>query len=165
MVMDQFKAFVEEEGGWRVINGKEARGGVSEPVVQRLFYGIVTHYCRANDIDASGEVQTGSGLVDFKFSKGYSRRALTEVKLARNPNLLHGVKVQVPTYCKSSRLRFAYLGVVLYSDGDIKHFENAREAVATINRRGHLQIHLFSIDARPKESASKRKVGSGTSLE
>ena len=157
VIVGEFKSYIEDEGGWMVINGKQSHGGVNEPTVQRLFHGIVMHYCRANDIDSSPEVQTGSGLIDFKFSAGYRHRALTEIKLARNPRLLHGIQVQVPAYCKSSRLSFAFLGVVLYADSDVAYLGLARNAIQKVNAKGKLHIHLVPIDARPKLSASKRK--------
>ena len=40
------------------------------------------------------------GPVDFKFSTGYSKRVLLEVKLAHNTKLWNGLQRQLPRYTK-----------------------------------------------------------------
>ena len=78
-----FKNYVENQGGWDLIHNDDGRPK-SEAACQRLFLGIVRHYCKANNIDISPEVNIGRGPVDFKLSRGVEFRALIEMKLANN---------------------------------------------------------------------------------
>jgi DNA-binding sugar fermentation-stimulating protein len=52
----------------------------SEEAAQLLFHGIVKHYCTANNVEVSPEVNIGRGPVDFKISSGHKFRTLVEVK-------------------------------------------------------------------------------------
>lgn len=71
-VIQQFKLFVEEQGGWDLLwNGNKEK---HEHAVQLLFRGIAKHYCEANGVVLDPEVNLGRGPVDFKFSNGYKRR-------------------------------------------------------------------------------------------
>ncbi len=75
LIIDQFRRFIEEQGGWKLLwndNGEEK----PEEAAQLAFRGIAQHYCQANNIVIDREVELGRGPVDFKFSNGYSNRAL-----------------------------------------------------------------------------------------
>lgn len=50
---------------------------------------------------------SGAGPVDFKFSAGWRRRALIEVKLLASSKLRQGAEAQLPQYMASERLSCA----------------------------------------------------------
>jgi hypothetical protein len=81
--VEQFKIYVEDNGGWQLLWNDDGRPK-KESALQALLLGVVTHYCRANNVDISKEANVGRGPVDFKFSQGYERRVLLEAKLASN---------------------------------------------------------------------------------
>jgi len=80
LVIEQFKRSVEEQGGWRLLWNDGNVNEKPEEAAQLLFKGIAQSYCHANDIVIDREPNLGRGPVDFKFSNGYQRRALLEVK-------------------------------------------------------------------------------------
>ncbi len=155
LMIGDFKAFIELRGGWRLLNDEKNKPGRAEKSAQLLFHGMVLARCRTNDIDCSPETQTGAGLIDFKFSTGYHRRALVEVKLARNSKLLHGLTVQTPANARAEHLKWATVVVVVYTDADMQPLARAREEVAKMNKSKSVFIDIVDIDARKKASASK----------
>jgi hypothetical protein len=44
--------------------------------------------------------------VDFKFSEGYKKRVLVEVKYADNSHFRNNIDNQLPTYLKSEKIDF-----------------------------------------------------------
>jgi hypothetical protein len=71
----EFCNYVENNQGWKLL-WNENNTPRREDAAQSLFLGIIKHYCKANNIDISREVDIGRGPVDFKVSYGYSLRAL-----------------------------------------------------------------------------------------
>jgi hypothetical protein len=84
MVIERFTHFIEEEGGWRLLWNDGYYDEKPEEAAQLLFKGIAQSYCESNGIVLDREVELGRGPVDFKFSNGFERRALLEVKKLRN---------------------------------------------------------------------------------
>jgi hypothetical protein len=108
-----FQRFVEEQGGWRLLwNDDKTRK--PEEAAQLLFKGVVQSYCRSNDIVVDREVELGRGPVDFKFSSGYSRRALLEVKKLDNTKFWQGLRKQLPSYLKSDECRNGWFVALRY---------------------------------------------------
>ncbi len=91
---------------------KENRRPKHESTAQRLFFAVAYSYCKANNIDVSPEIDTGTGKVDFKFSSGFEARTLVEVKLSTNARLVHGYEVQLETYKASEETRSAIYLVI-----------------------------------------------------
>ena len=87
-----------------------------EKAVQLLFWCIVKHYCEANNIDPSPEVETGRGPVDFKFSSGYRNRVLIELKLASSSKLKQGFQKQLSTYLNAHKEFHGYYVIIFYND-------------------------------------------------
>jgi hypothetical protein len=52
--------------------------------------------CERSDVDVSREANVGRGPVDFKFSAGWRRRALIELKLMSSRKLRQGAEAQLP---------------------------------------------------------------------
>ena len=156
-IIEQFKLFVEEEGGWSLLwndqNNKEKR----EEAVQLLFRGIGKHYCRANNISMDREVNFGRGPVDFKFSSGYKFRAHLEIKKLHNGKFWNGLEDQLPSYMKSDEVNVGWFLAIRYRDGK-KWDERQRQLpdrVAALREQKGLVINFDVIDARRPDSASK----------
>jgi hypothetical protein len=150
-----FRHFVEERRGWELLwndNGRPRK----EAAAQRLFLGIVAHYCRANDVDVSPEANIGRGPVDFKFSKGFRHRAALEVKLARNKKLWHGLEVQLPTYMKAESLELGHFLVVAHLEDELNKLVNLANRAADAGATAGVEIRATSVYAgRDVPSASK----------
>ena len=152
-IANEFKNFVENQGGWKLLwndGGKEK----AEEAAQKLFLGILTHYCKANNIDVSGEANIGRGPVDFKVSQGFKLRALFELKKANNTKFFNGIEKQLPTYLKAEGITHGFFMTFVFRDGEIKKTREIEEHVRTI-LSPHCIIIPITIDARKPDSASK----------
>jgi len=154
-IIGRFKHFIEEKKGWRVLRDDSTDKGKKEEVVQRLFDGITSAYCEANNIDYSPEENSGSGPVDFKFSNGFERRTLIEVKLARNSRLFYGARKQLPTYLKSHKIKHGFYIIIIYEAEDFEKINVIRKELPKIEKKLSLKIELITVDAQKQKSASK----------
>jgi hypothetical protein len=154
-MVDAYRHFVEENGGWRLLwNDNETHR--SEKAAQLLFLGVVKHYCQANDIDVSPEPNIGRGPVDFKLSRGARLRRLLEVKLANNTKFWRGVGKQLPAYLKAEGEVRGYFLVIVFSQEDYERVKTIQRKVAQVNREQGTKIRAVIVDAQlGKPSASK----------
>jgi hypothetical protein len=102
-------------------------------------------------------VNLGRGPVDFKFSKGYVRRAHLEVKKLHNGRFWNGLETQLPSYMKSDEVSDGWFLAVQYRDNRTsqhraKELPARVKAVAQLNQ---IALNYGLVDARPKKSASK----------
>lgn len=148
IICNQFKRLIEENGLWRLLYDDKYQAK-HESAAQLLFFGIADAYCGANDIGISREVNNGQGPVDFKFSIGYQKRVLVEIKLTSNPQLLHGMDKQLPIYMKQENTQKAIYLII--ENGHHKRLEafqnyynkldvNTREKVPYILIDGNIQV-------------------------
>ena len=129
----------------------------SEKHVQSAFGLAMVGYCKTHDIDLTPESNAGRGAVDFKFSQGWQRRALVEIKLANNTRFWDGLMRQTDQYMKSEGISCGYFLTVQFTDEDLSSDRISRvEVVAKkmSDERGYKVTPIF-VDARPKPSASK----------
>lgn len=113
-------------------------------------------YCKANNIDVSPEIDTGNGKIDFKFSHGFGKRVLVEIKLSTNSGAASGYNTQLEIYKKSQETVHAiYLVIDVGKMGnkDTKLLKAKNDAVL----RGDPVSDLDFVDGILKPSASKRK--------
>lgn len=156
-IIANYRLFVEEQGGWYLLWDAGSKKEKPEHAAQLLFRGVAQSYCRANDISLDSEVNLGRGPVDFKFSKGYARRAHLEVKKLHNGKFWNGLEVQLPSYMKSDEVSDGWLLALQYNDGRAS-LERAKELPIRIDRvrqRDQINLNYGLVDARPKVSASK----------
>jgi hypothetical protein len=151
-IIAQLKYLIEDRGLARELwhNGRRR----NEKSVQRLFFAVADSYCKANNLDISPEVDTGTGEVDFKFSHGYDKRVLVEVKLSDNPKLIAGYTKQLETYKKSERTMKATYVVVdvgKMAKKDVQLTKLRNDGIAA----GLPVSDIVFIDGHIKESASK----------
>jgi hypothetical protein len=105
-----FKAYVEDNDGYLLLNGAE-RPLSSEREVQ-LAFGLV--WC-GSEFDINREVNNGRGPVDFKASFGAGDKSLIEFKLASNKQLRRNLQKQVQIYEAANRTRRSVKVIVFYS--------------------------------------------------
>ncbi|HEY1212614.1 MAG TPA: hypothetical protein VGE93_03180, partial [Bryobacteraceae bacterium] len=154
-VVKAYQHNIEEQDGWQLLWYEDA--GREERAAQVLFRSSVIHYCRANDIDLTGESDAGRGPVDFKFSRGWGARALIEVKLARNTRFWDRILAQQPQYQKSEEIDCGYFVAIAYTDEHCS--EKVRQKLARaadlVSKNSGFEIKPILVDARRKLSASK----------
>jgi hypothetical protein len=151
-----FQQFVENQGGWRLLwNDDKSRK--PEDAAQLLFKAVVQNYCQANDIVIDREVELGRGPVDFKFSSGYRRRALLEIKKLDNTRFWKGLRKQLPSYLKSDECRNGWFVAIQYNTNAASK-KLAKELPAEIRKVAkHHRVRLSYklVDAQPKDAASR----------
>lgn len=127
-----------------------------ESSAQRIFFSVAYTYCKANNIDISPEIDTGNGKIDFKFSQGFDKRVLVEIKLSTNSGAVSGFSNQLEHYKSSQETESAtYLVIDVGNMGkkDERLIKERNEAV----KRGEPVSELEFVDGTLKPSASKRK--------
>ena len=150
-----FKNYVENQGGWDLIHNDDGKPK-SEAACQRLFLGIVRHYCKANNIDISPEVNVGRGPVDFKLSRGIEFRALIEMKLANNSKFWGGLKKQLPKYLEADEVKAGRFLIVDFNENDVLRLSKIYEQIAEVAVETGYSITHEVVDAVWKPpSASK----------
>jgi hypothetical protein len=153
-IAERFQQLIEHNGLNKELY-REDRQPRHESTAQRLFFAIAYCYCEANSIDISPEVDSGSGQVDFKFSKGFNARVLVEVKLSTNKKLIDGYKTQLEIYKKSEQtMRAVYLIIDVGNMG--KKRERLYKMRNEASKLGYPLSDLIFIDGSLKASASKR---------
>jgi len=153
-LMEEFKHAIEEQGGWKALN--PPGGPVAEKIVQVIANMLFGASCKHAGVDLSREVDVGRGVVDFKFSAGWHRRALTEVKLLRSRQLLAGAKKQLPQYLLSEGISCGFYLCVGFNARDLSHdkLHKVRSACAELSEKVQYRIHPIFVDACPRKSAS-----------
>lgn len=146
-IIKEFQNYIENDGGWKLLwnDDKTSR---SEEACQRVFLGIVKHYCKANNIDITAEANIGRGPVDFKVSNGYVNRCLIELKLARNTKWWRGLERQLPKYLEAEGVSIGKFVIIAFTDNDIKRVENVQERAAIINEATPYRLGTAIVDAR-----------------
>lgn len=155
-IVQQFRHLVENNGLNKELysSNKKQR---HESTSQRLFFAVAYAYCKANNVDVSPEIDTGTGKIDFKFSVGFNERVLVEIKLSTNPNVVSGYKTQLEVYKTSQQtMKAIYLlidvGRMGSKDKDLIKIKNEYAKV------GKPLSGLEFVDGTLKPSASKRKL-------
>jgi hypothetical protein len=154
-LVEVFRHFIEQNGGWSLLWNDDGTHKPEE-AAQKLFLGIVKHYCKANNIDISKEANIGRGPVDFKVSQGHARRALIEVKMARNGKFWNGLEKQLPTYQHAEDVTTGVFLVIAQSEGDLKKIKGIQDKVKSVAARTGYAMTAVVVDATKEHlSASK----------
>ncbi|MFM0063023.1 hypothetical protein [Paraburkholderia aspalathi] len=149
-ICNHFKTLIEDN---QLCNLLYDEKGVKkrESAAQLLFFGIASAYCKANDLDLTGESDAGRGPVDFKASRGFREKVLVELKLTTNPNLVSGFLNQLPIYQKAENTsRGVYL--VIHNGGSDARLAALMKEVAAA---GSDAPRVILVDGIPRPSASK----------
>jgi hypothetical protein len=151
-ILSQFCNLIEKRDLWRELyhNGKPRL----EKSAQRIFYAVAVAYCAANGIDITPEADTGRGPVDFKFSTGFDRRVLVEIKLSTNSNLVKGFTKQLEVYNEAEAPIAGYYLVI--DVGRLKAKKKSLDAAARDHKMSGSGLSTVRyVDGLPKQSASK----------
>ena len=151
-IIKRFKFLIEEKG-MNSLLWKDKKQPNKEITAQLLFHTVADSYCRANDIDINPEMQVGVGNVDFKFSQGFSKKIIVEIKLSTNHNIINGFTTQLQLYKKSEETLLGYYIVI--NVGGMGDKLNKLKKIYKDDQNKLSEI--FYIDALHKPSASKRK--------
>ncbi len=92
----------------------------SEKIIHAVAGAMWSAMCEFADVDMTREANAGRGPVDFKFSAGWHRRALIEVKLLSSSKLRRGAGGQLPQYLASEQISCAYYVCVGFTDRDLR---------------------------------------------
>lgn len=125
-----------------------------EKSAQRLFFAVAYSYCEANNLDASPEMDTGTGVVDFKFSVGAKAKVMVEIKLSDNPKVVAGYAKQLEAYKKSEKTSKGVY-VVINVGGMGKKDKDLLKAKNEQAARGEPTSEIVFIDGTKRRSASE----------
>lgn len=155
-MLDEFRHFIETQRGWSLLHNADG-SEKPEEAAQLVFLGMAQQYLRLFDVEMDREVELGRGPVDFKVTSGAKYRLLIEVKKAHNGKFWHGLEAQLPTYLKSDKGLEGWFVAIRYRDNRASAVRMAElpGMVAKTAKSLGLDLKYASIDARPKESASK----------
>lgn len=153
LIILQFKKNIESNGLNKHLYVKGRHR--PEKYAQLLFFSTADAYCKANDLDLSPEVNSGTGSIDFKISKGYEKRVLVEIKLSTNGRICHGFSKQIPTYEQSESTQSSFLVIIQISKnmGQIKAVLKLRDEN---NKNGIHTPTIHVINGLIYPSASRR---------
>jgi hypothetical protein len=153
-IVAQFRHLIENNGLNKELyqSNKTPR---HESTSQRLFFAIAYAYCRANNIDVSPEIDTGSGKIDFKFSSGFNDRVLVEIKLSTNPKVASGYQTQLEVYKAAEETTKAIYLVIDVGKMGVKEKVLMRLRNEA-NKRQEPLSDLEFVDGIIKPTASKR---------
>jgi hypothetical protein len=151
-IIKQFKFLIETKGA-NTLLWKEKSVPNIEKTTQKIFLLVAYNYCKANNIDINPEMDTGSGYVDFKFSIGFSKKLVVEIKHSYNENVINGYSEQLKLYKKAEETAYGYYVIVdLGRMG--KKYEKLIEMYHNDPKK---RAEIIYIDGRIKPSASKRR--------
>jgi hypothetical protein len=125
-----------------------------ENYLQAALQTVAAIHCDYNDLDLSPEVNAGRGSVDFKFSRGSTRKVVVEMKLSEHKQLAHHYQRQVAAYREAEKTPYSYF--VVLDDGRHK-LAIERLRAAAVKARCDLSEApgLVVVDGRKRTPASK----------
>lgn len=154
LIISQFGQLVEHEGLARNLwyNGQR----LPEKYSQYLFFAVAHAYCKANNLDLSPEVDTGTGRIDFKFSTGFEQRVLVELKLSTNSKVVAGYTGQLEAYKRAQATTRAYYLVI-----DVGSMGTKRQQLQSLRNRaldsGSKASEIVFVDGNLPEAASRQR--------
>lgn len=156
-LIDRFRHAVENSDLWRALWNDDLTKPRIEKIVQAIAGSMWTEMCKSANIDISKEASAGRGPVDFKFSAGWARRALVEVKLLSSSKLRKGAAAQLPQYMVSEQLTCAYYVCVGFTDDDLssERIQLVEDTCHAYEDQSGYVVKPRFVDARPKPAASK----------
>ncbi|MDD1478732.1 MULTISPECIES: hypothetical protein [Micrococcaceae] len=153
-----FQYAVEESDGWRLLWNDDYRAHRPEKICQAVAGMMWRSECQAAGVDLSREVDMGRGPVDFKFSKGWTRRALLEVKYIGSTKFFSGAEKQLPQYLQTEGISFGIYLAVGFTDGDFRpeRLKRVTDTCTALSAAKGVTIKPLFVDARVenKKSAS-----------
>lgn len=158
---DEFRTAVEDTDLWKALWNDDLTKHRDEKIVQAIAGAMWVQQCKAADVDISKEPNMGRGPVDFKFSAGWTKRALIEVKFIASTKFFQGVEKQLPQYLKTEQISGGYYLCVGFTDQDFStaRIDKVKDTCRTLSDQKGVTMKPLFVDARHdnKPSASKIK--------
>lgn len=156
-LVECFRLAVEDRDLWRALWDDKLTRPRGEKIIHIIAGEMWRILCESADVDISREASAGRGSVDFKFSAGWHRRALIEVKLLSSSKLRQGARAQLPQYLVSEQVSCAYYMCVGFRDRDLRpeRLAHVRGICASYQEQSGMLVVPEFIDARPKAPASR----------
>jgi hypothetical protein len=151
-IINQFKFLIENKGINTLLWKGKAEPN-NEKTTQKIFLLTAYSYCKANDIDINPEMDSGRGYVDFKFSKGFYKKVIVEIKHSYNPNIIDGFSEQLQLYKKAEETLHGFY-IIVDVGGIGKKYEKLTDIY---NNDSEKKAEIIYIDGCLKPSASKIK--------
>ena len=154
-VIDKFRCWAEDKGGWRVFWDTNSKT-IPESHMQLLFLAILDDYCEKAGLRLDREVETGRGPVDFAITGDRRMRVLVEMKKITHGQFWHGLRVQTPTYMRGQEVNRAIFLAIRDSDtrSMTRRWDKLKEEASAMRAETGLAIEVERIDILPKRSAS-----------
>jgi hypothetical protein len=154
---EDFRFAIEETDAWRILWDDTLSRHRPERIAQAMASVMWRTQCKTANVDLNKETNVGRGPVDFKFSQGWQRRVLVEMKYIGSSHFSSGAEKQLPQYQRSEEIDFGIYLAIGFADADfernrVRLVEETCEAISTQLDK---TIRLVVVDARPKKSASK----------
>lgn len=160
-VVSEFQHSVEERDLWTALWDEARIKPRKEKIVQAIASSMFAAYCGAAQVEMSREVDMGRGPVDFKFTAGWERRALIEVKLMNSSKFFSGAAKQLPQYLKTEKIEFGLYLCVGFTDADFApaRLKRVEDTLRTMSIDKGVEMKPIYVDARHtnKQSASTIK--------
>ncbi|TIH30788.1 hypothetical protein [Subtercola vilae] len=157
----EFQHAVEETDLWKALWDDGMRKYRPEKIVQAIAAMLFAAHCRTADVDLTRESNLGRGPVDFKFSQGWQKRALLEVKLIPSTHFFTGASKQLPQYMTTERTSVGIYLCVGYTDKDFspERLQPIEDTIRKLREDSGWTLEIVYVDARTtnKDSASKLK--------
>lgn len=156
---NEFKAAVEDTDLWKALWNENLTKHRDEKIVQAIAGSMWVQQCKAANVDISKEPNMGRGPVDFKFSAGWTKRALIEVKFIGSTKFFQGAEKQLPQYLKTEKITGGYYLCVGFTDNDFskERLDRVRDTCEALSDQKGVKMEPVFVDARNdnKPSASK----------
>jgi len=154
-LLKHIKNMIEHEGIYKILYNDNEKPK-NEKQVQKVIYAISKGFCVCSNVNIAPEVDTGSGLIDFQFSKGFRLKCLVEVKFVNSSNFEHGIKEQLPQYMEAQQINKSFILAICHTEDDLNKIPKAHELARDTSKKIEKEIILIPIDATPnKKTASK----------
>ena len=155
-ICQKFKKLVEYNGLHTLLyKDRACQEPKHEEAAQKVFYGVASSYCEANNLDLSPEINSGRGPVDFKVSRGFDSRILVEIKLSSNKKLVHGFSTQLEEYAKAEQPKHLIYLVIDVGGYSKQRWEEFRNVIADAKFSDKPVPTLIHVDSKRKPPASK----------
>lgn len=157
-LIDDFKYVVEETDAWQLLWNEDRTSHRKEQIAQAVAGIMWRAECKASNVDISKEVNMGRGPVDFKFSQGWNRRALIEVKFIESSHFFTGASRQLPQYLVTEQIDCGFYLAIGFSDADFsdERLKRVTDTCKSLSDQKGVSIKAVFVDARAttKKSAS-----------
>lgn len=135
----------------------DRQGPRDELAVQAIFETCVFLACKTAGIDISPSSDSGRGPVDFKFSVGWEKRALVEVKLAKSSSYWKNLKSQLLAYLATEDVDNGVFLVIQHLDEHCTDdfLEKTHNVVEEATTGSNKSFEVVFVDVRQQPSASR----------